>query len=219
MREAEALVANGLGFESGLSDAIDAARDDGVPVYEVAPDVRPIGDDPHWFTDPSRMADAVPLIAAFLERAADLPAAPLDERAGGYVADVMAADAQIEATLRPIAPAQRKLVTSHESFTYFADRYDFELVGAVIEGTSTESEPSAQDLDDLARLVVQEDVPAVFGETTHSPRLIEALVRETGVDVRIVTLDSESLGAPGTPADTYIGMMTHDAELIAGALR
>ena len=108
-------------------------------------------------------------------------------------------------------------MTNHDVFGYFADRYGFEVLGAVIPGGSTLAEPSASDLADLAALMVARHVPAVFADASSPARLAEALAAE-GADVTVVELYTESLGPAGSAGDTYIGMMRTNAERIAAAL-
>jgi zinc/manganese transport system substrate-binding protein len=109
-------------------------------------------------------------------------------------------------------------VTNHDVFAYFADRYGFEVIGAVIPSTSTQAEPSAGDLDALATTVRQAGVPAIFADTASPRRLADALAAEAGSDVTVVPLYSESLGPPGSDGATYAGMMRTNATRIADAL-
>jgi zinc/manganese transport system substrate-binding protein len=222
MREADALVVNGLGFEQGLGDTIDAAAADGVPLITATDAIDPLplgdGEDPHLFTDPVRMAAATELIAD--ELVAAIPA--LDTPAGAarvtaYLAALEELDAEIEEQLAGIPADDRKLVTNHEVFGYFADRYGFEVLGAIIPGGSTLAEPSAAELADLVTVIRERDVPAVFAEASSPARLADALAAE-GADVDVVELYSESLGEPGSPGDSYLGMVRTNAERIAAAL-
>jgi zinc/manganese transport system substrate-binding protein len=225
MRDADALVVNGLGFEEGLVDTIDAAAGDGVPVITATNAIEPIAlsadpdtDDPHFFTDPVRMRDAATFIAGRL--VATIPALDTSTtatRVAVYLADLDALDREVEGLLAGIPAADRVLVTNHEVFGYFADRYDFDVLGVIVPGGSTLAEPSASDLADLAHQIDEQGVPAIFAETSSPRRLADALAAE-GTDVQVVTLYSESLGPPGSPGDTYIGMLRTDATRIADAL-
>ena len=134
-----------------------------------------------------------------------------------YLDALEALDAEVEALVATVPPDDRLLVTNHEVFGYFADRYDFEVVGAIIPGGSTLAEPSAAELADLVRQIDERGVPAMFAETSSPTRLAEALAAE-GADVEVVELYSESLGEPGSPGDTYLGMVRTNAERIAAAL-
>lgn len=227
MQEADLIVANGLGFEAGLEDAVGAARDAGVPVYEVAPDLDPLplndgADgrlDPHVFTDPARMAEGVGHIADTVADAVPALDTPeMDERAAAYAEQVQEADLRAAAKLARIPEADRVLVTNHDLFGYFADRYDFEVVGAVIPGGGTLSAPSAQELAGLADVIREQDVPAIFADASSPTDLADVLAAENGVDVQVVPLHSESLGEPGSGADTYLSMIQANAIAVADAL-
>jgi zinc/manganese transport system substrate-binding protein len=218
MVEADLLVINGAGFEEGMLDAIENAEESGTPRFAFADHVDLIAGDPHIWTDPTRMITAV---EAFGERAAELDgvdAQAVESRAAAYLADLRALDAETERTLAAIPADRRILVTNHEVFGYFADRYGFEIVGAVIPSLTTNAEASAADLAELADVVSAEDVPAIFAETTRSTQLADTLAEAVGGDVAVVELFTESLGAPGSGAETYLDMMRTNAGLVADAL-
>jgi len=235
LREADALVVNGGGFEAGYLDAIEAAEADGVPTHAALDDVDTLafadehgdheaeaeadeGADPHFFTDPDRVAEAAEGIAAFL--AAEVPALATGPVRAGAAAEVEALRGlaeEVGRVLDPIPAERRVLVTNHEVFGYFADRYDFEVVGVVIPGGGTGAEPSAGELDALARTIEAEGVPAIFADASAPPSLARALADEVG-DVDVVSLFSESLGEPGSGGDTYARMVRTNAARIAAAL-
>jgi zinc/manganese transport system substrate-binding protein len=218
LREADLIVTNGGGFEAGLDDTVAAAEDDGVTVFSALDAVDRLGDDPHFFTDPARMAVAARALADFLpDHVPALDTAAFRRQAAAYVADLDALDAEVSSTLAPIPPERRKLVTNHDVFGYFADRYGFTVIGAVIPSITTQSQPSAGDLDRLAAQVTAAGVPAVFADTSSPEDLADALADEAG-GVRVVELYSESLGEPGSDGGTYADMMRTNAERIAEAL-
>jgi zinc/manganese transport system substrate-binding protein len=226
MREADVLVVNGLGFESGLQDAVVVRGIDGVEVVsvaELAPDRLPFGDgpeaeDPHVFTDPARMAVATAALAERLaELVPDLDTPAVRERAATYVHELEALDAEVVQILSVVPPERRVLVTNHDVFGYFAERYGFEVLGVIIPGGDTLAEPSGADLADLASAISDAGVPAIFADTSSPTRLADALAAE-GADVDVVELYSESLGEPGSGAATYVGLIRTDAERIAAAL-
>jgi zinc/manganese transport system substrate-binding protein len=232
LRDADLVVSSGLGLEQGLEDVLAGAAADGVSVLELGPslDPRPLdpdaedhgedhgdgaGLDPHWWLDPIRAARAVELVAERLGTIAD---GDWEARAEAYVAELQALDQEIERGVAEVPAERRKLVTSHESLGYFADRYGFEVIGVIIPGGSTAAEPSAAGFAQLVEAIRREDVPAIFGETTVSTGLSESLAREVGRDVQVVVLYTESLDDPGTPADSYVGMMRTNLERIVDAL-
>lgn len=237
IRAADAVVVVGAGFEGGLLDTIASAEADGVVTIAAIDAVRtlPAGDghdeahgddahahdgvDPHFFTDPARMAEAVAVIADELAaRVPDLDAEALDRRASAYLEQLRDLDAEVERMLADVPPERRRLVTSHDMLRYFADRYDFELLGAVVPSSSTEAEPSAGQLDALARLLQDENVPAIFVEASSPTRLSETLAAEAGHTVEIVPVYGESLGPEESGAATYAEAVRTNAERIATAL-
>jgi len=225
MESAVLVVANGLGLEEGLTSVLDAVMADGVPVLKVGDVVTPRyfengRPDPHIWFDPERMAVVARKIADRLAQVDDgLSPADWSSRGGAYAARILDTEAEMERRFGQISPERRKLVTSHMAFGYLADRFGFEVVGVVIPGGGTLGETSASALGSLAETIVAEDVPAIFVETTVSPRLSETLAAETGRDVKIVTLYTGSLGAPGSGADTYLGLLLTDTERIVDALK
>lgn len=176
------------------------------------------GQDPHFFTDPARMAVAAEGIVEFLGAEVDgLDADALGETAQAYLDELQALDAEVEAVLAPVPEHSRVLVTNHEVFGYFAERYDFEVIGTVIPGGSTSDAASARDLAGLAAVIEDEGVPAVFADTSSADDLARTLAAEVG-DVEVVELFSESLGEDGSGGETYLEMMRTNAERIAEAL-
>jgi zinc/manganese transport system substrate-binding protein len=166
--------------------------------------------------DPVRMAEAARLIAA--ELAIIAPGVDWAARAEAYAAELMSAHAEIEALLAVVPEADRKMVTNHEVFGYFADRYGWELVGTVIPGGTTLGAPSAADLADLIETIRHEGVRVIFAETSSPDVLAQVVAQEVGEQVTVITLHTESLGEPGSEADTLIGMLLANARVIVGAM-
>ncbi len=238
MEDAALVVTNGLGLEEGLGDVIDNVADDGTPVFafgDVIPPSGPpaaddvVGDDdhgdddhdgrdPHVWMDPRGVAAALPALGEAVAAATGLDDAEVAEAVGAYVDRLLALDADLAARFAVIPPDRRVLVTDHDSFGAFADRYGFEIVGSVIPSTTTNAEASASDLDDLAEVIRSTGVPAIFTETTQPDRLARALADEAGGEVAVVELYTGSLGEPGSGADTFVGMHTTNAERIVAAL-
>lgn len=236
LRDADLVVVNGLDLEIGLAGALDSATSDGATVLEVGRLVDTLAvddhddrdhdhdhdhgeEDPHVWHDPARMASAVPGLAdALIEAVPALDADATGERADALVTTLLDVDAEVEEILAVVAAERRYLVTNHDTFGYFADRYGFEVVGTVIPGGDTLAAPSAGDLAALVAEIDEHDLPAVFADNTVAPGLTRALADEAGRDVEVVTLFTDSLGEPGTDADTYVGMLRTNARLIADAL-
>jgi zinc/manganese transport system substrate-binding protein len=226
VREADALVINGAGLEEALRSLIDGARAEGVPTHEAisAVAVLPLPGgtdrtDPHFFTDPRRMVDAVDGIAAFLAEAVPaLGGGALDGAVARYRDRLTTLDADVEQVLAGIDPQRRVLITSHEVFAYFADRYRFEVVGVVISGGSTGDASSAAELARLAEVIRTRRVPAVFTDASSPSALADTLAREVGGSVAVVELFTESLGPPGSGGATYEEVVRTNAARIAEVL-
>ena len=176
------------------------------------------GEDPHFFTDPARMAVAADGIAEFLIANVDgIDGDALRSTADDYIAELEALDAEVSDTLSGLSDDQRVLITNHEVFGYFADNYGFEVVGTVIPSGSTADGTSAQALAELAELITAEGVPAIFSDTSSSDQLVETLAAEVG-DIAVVELFTESLGDEGSGGSTYIEMVQTNANRISEAL-
>lgn len=176
------------------------------------------GEDPHVWMDPDRVALAVPVIAEALAAVDGLPvdAAQIDACADDYVAELGALSAELDERFAGLSAEQRRLVTSHESLTYLADRFDLELIGAIIPSTSTLGEANVRDLEALAATMTDKGVTRIFGEVTGSDDVAAALAEQVGSQVEVVALYTESLGDEGSEAATYLGMMRANGSLIAG---
>jgi zinc/manganese transport system substrate-binding protein len=170
------------------------------------------GGDPHIWLDPLSVADAVPAII----EAAIAAGADTSVRACGqdYIDELEALDGAIRATLAVIPDDARYLVTNHDAFGYFANRYDFEVVGTVIPSLSTLAETNPADLADLSAVIEELDIPTVFSEEQTSVRDAEALA-DAIPGLTVVALDSGSLRDTD---DDYLSMMRRNAAAIAEAL-
>ena len=164
------------------------------------------------------MSSAVQGIVDFLSGQIDgLDTDALDASAEEYLAQLAAVDADNVSLLDAISEDKRVLVTNHEVFAYFADRYGFEVVGVVVPGGSTTDAASAGELAALAKTIETEGVPAIFADTSSSDELVNTLASEVG-DIAIVELFTESLGTADSDGATYLDMVSANAERIAVAL-
>jgi ABC-type Zn uptake system ZnuABC Zn-binding protein ZnuA/ABC-type Mn2+/Zn2+ transport system permease subunit len=161
--------------------------------------------DPHWWHDPRDVEAAVGAIRDALSRADPAQKARFARNAAAYLARVRRLDAGIRACLATVPPAQRKLVTDHDAFGYFARRYGVQVIGAVIPSQTTQAQPSAGDIAKLSALIQREGVKAVFPETSINQKLAQALARQTGATAHY-DLYGDTLGPAGSPGATYLGM-------------
>ena len=173
--------------------------------------------DPHFWFDPNRVKLAINEIAARLSALDPQNSGTYSANAAAYFNELDALHAWTQQHVEQVRPERRLLITSHDSLSYFAELYGFEIVGLVIPSLSTHVEPSAEHIAGLIDTVREHDVPAVFGETTVDQRIVEALARETGAE--LVQLYSGSLGEEGSGADTYLTMVRANVERIVEALK
>ncbi len=169
--------------------------------------------DPHWWHDPRNVKAAVPGIESALALADRPHQAEFVRNADAYVAEVQALDTGIAECIDSVPPSQRKLVTDHDAFGYFANRYGIEVVGAVIPSQTTQAQASARDLSELARTIEAEDVEAVFPESSLNAGVAEAIADQTGASADY-TLYGDSLGPEGSSGDTYLHMEKANADAV-----
>jgi manganese/zinc/iron transport system substrate-binding protein len=147
-------------------------------------------------------------------------AAVYEANATAYLAELQVLDDYVKEQANRVPAEQRILITAHDAFHYFGRAYGFEVRG--LQGISTASEAGTADVQNLADFIVEQQIPAIFVESSVPVRTIEALqaaVRAKGAEVRIGgELFSDAMGSPGTPEGTYIGMVRHNIDTIVGAL-
>lgn len=174
--------------------------------------------DPHiWFAVPNAAQMVVNIRDAMA--IADRPnAATYRANAARYIQQLDALDKYIFQQIATLPRAQRKLVTTHDAFSYYVTRYGLTIVGTVIPSTSTEAQASAQHLAQLVAQIRSAHVKAIFLESSVNPRLEEQIGREAGVRV-VYNLYGDTLGPAGSPGETYIKMMRSNTDLIVSSLR
>ncbi len=176
--------------------------------------------DPHVWNDLQLWQQVVINIGTTLGEVDRANAPQYAEQATTYAAQLAQLDADFRAAIETIPADNRTLVTAHDAFNYLGRAYGLDV--HAIQGISTAAEAGASDITDLVDLVVAQQVPAIFVESTISPRTIEAVqtaAADRGQDVRIGgELYSDAPGAPGSGAETYIGMMEHNINTIVAAL-
>ena len=223
--EAKLVFASGDGLDEWIGQVVSDSGSDarvvdlGASVPERLPGESSGADasryDPHWWHDPRNAEAAVREIERRLA-AVDPPRRRLFERnAGAYLAKLRTLDAGIARCMASVPPQQRKLVTDHDAFGYFAKRYGIDVVGAVIPSQATEAQPSAKDLSALAGLIESEHVKAIFPESSLSPKVAEAIASQTGASADH-TLYGDTLGPEGSSGATYLRMEAANADSMIG---
>jgi zinc/manganese transport system substrate-binding protein len=170
--------------------------------------------DPHWWENPRNAISAVAAIRDALIEADHAGRSAYERNAAVYLRKLERLDRAIADCMRRVPAAERKLVTTHDALGYFADRYDVEVVGALIPSLSTQAQPSARDVNELVDQIRAEGVRAIFPETALNERLEDAVSREAGAEVG-GQLWVDALGPKGSGAETYLDAMRRNADVMA----
>jgi ABC-type Zn uptake system ZnuABC Zn-binding protein ZnuA len=229
--ESDVLIVNGAGLEEFLARLLENASGER-QVIEAASGLttrtpkegEPVDaekhheGDPHFWLDPNYVVTYVENIRDGLSQA-DPDGAPVYARnAEAYIAQLKELDRWIADQVQQVPPGRRLLVTNHESFGYFADRYGFQVVGTILPSISTDASPSAQQLAQLVDRIKETGAPAIFLETGTNPQLAQQIAEETGIKVVAGLYDHSTTEADG-PAPTYVDMMRYNTRAIVDALK
>ena len=222
------LITNGAGFEGFLQKLLDNAGGQRLVIASAAgltsrvPGTGEVVDsgesDPHFWLDPSKVVTYVANIRDGLSQADPAGAQSYAANAAAYTTQIKDLDRWITEQVQQIPAARRLLVTNHESFGYFADRYGLRVVGAIVPSVSSSAAPSAQQTARLIDQIQATGAPAIFLEMGTNPQLAQQIARETGIKV-VTGLYSHSTTEAGGPAPTYIDMMKENVRAIVGSLK
>jgi ABC-type Zn uptake system ZnuABC Zn-binding protein ZnuA len=223
INESKVLIINGADYERSL-EALLANAGDQKTLIEASTGLRLRTDpnhqeeaDPHLWLDPNNVIVYVDNIREGLTQFNPDGADLYQANARAYISQLQELDAWINGQVAQIPPKRRVLITNHEALGYFAERYGFTVVGAVVESFSSDASPSAQQMADLVDRVRLFEVPAIFLDASDNPTLAQQIAAETGVKV-ITDLHLESL-TEGEPAANYIDMMRDNVTKIVNALK
>jgi ABC-type Zn uptake system ZnuABC Zn-binding protein ZnuA len=209
--QAKLVVMNGLDLEAGLEDTLRENASSSATVLELAAGLPTLQDNPHlWLNVQNGMA--------YVERIRDAlasvdPAGDDIYRANAdrYLGELRTLDQEVTAAVESIPREQRKLVTFHDAYPYLAQGYGLEIVGFVVE--SAGSEPSAQEVADLAKAIRDQHVPAVFKEPQFSARILELAADDAGVEVCSLYSDAFT-----DEVKSYVDLMRFNARELARCL-
>ncbi len=211
LTQADLIVQNGLGLEGGMAKALEIAQSGGVKFFTASdhiilrkvgegegipsgdPDQAVGAEDPHLWTDPLTMKLVVSALADQIKSDLGLD---VSTQAADLESRLDALNDELVAQVNSLPADQRKLVTGHESMGYFAQRYGFKLIGAIIPSLSTESEASASDMATLAQVIKENQVKAVFTELGTPANVAESIGKETGA--KVVEITTHSLPEDGS---------------------
>jgi zinc/manganese transport system substrate-binding protein len=235
LARADLIVVNGLGFELWLDKTI---RNSGTRarVLAASQGIEPLKTphnhdhhdhdhahhhhhddiDPHAWHDLRLAARYVENIRDALIALAPAHTDSIRTRATAYLAELTALDTRFRETISALPDERRKLVTSHDSLRYLGRAYGLTLIP--IAGLGGGQEPSARELATIVKTIRAENARALFLESTTNPKIPTLLAKEAGVTI-VRELYTDSLGAPGTPGATFLGMARANLETLATALR
>jgi ABC-type Zn uptake system ZnuABC Zn-binding protein ZnuA len=230
--DSNVLIVNGAGFESFLDELLKNAGGQRVAIEAAAgltqrePKAGEHAEehedehegDPHFWLNPNNVIKYAENIRDGLTKIDPGGAATYAANADAYIAKLIELDRWINGRVKEVPEADRKLVTNHESFGYFADRYGFQIIGTVMPSVSTGSTPSARQLAQLIDRVKETGAKAIFLETGTNPQLAQQAANEAGIKV-VTELYSHSITAAGGAAPTYVDMMKFNTDTIVTALK
>jgi zinc/manganese transport system substrate-binding protein len=227
LADAKLVLMNGLGFE-GWIDRLIKASGTKAPVVVATKGIKPrqMKDehghghdhgkaDPHAWQSVANAKIYVANIRDALAKVDPTGKATYEANAATYLAKLDALEAEVKAAVAAVPAERRKIITTHDSFGYFAAAYGMQFIAP--QGVSTEAEVSARDLAKIIRQVKAQKIPAVFLENVTDPRLIRRIAEETGAKIG-GKLYSDALSAPDGPAPTYLDMMRSNLKEFRAAL-
>jgi ABC-type Zn uptake system ZnuABC Zn-binding protein ZnuA len=228
LSNATLIFTSGAGLEEFLQPALESAgalervvdlseNVNLIPSTDVHPEDTDLEYDHHTWLDPNNVVLWTDVITTALSDIDPAHAAEYQANAREYQNRLMELDAWIREEVSQIPQDQRKIVTDHLIFGYFAQEYGFTQVGAIIPGFSTLSEPSAQDLAELERNISELHIKAIFIGWSTNSRLADRIAEDTGI--RVIRIYTHSLSEAGGPASNYLDYMRYNVNAIVQALR
>jgi manganese/iron transport system substrate-binding protein len=219
--QSDLILYNGYNLEAGLIRLLESSAKQAKKVA-VGEGIQPLEldeadtgrvPDPHVWGD---VENAIVMVNRIRDELIEL--SPEDketftQNAAKLITELKQLDQWITQQIQTIPANQRQLVTTHDAFQYYARAYGLTVAGTLI-GISTEEQPSAQTVKQLVEAIKATDTPAIFGETTINPTLIETVANSAGVKLAPQKLYSDSIGAPDSNADSYSKMMVANTTAI-----
>lgn len=176
--------------------------------------------DPHVWFDVSLWKKTIPAVRDALINADPEGKELYTNNAESYMAQLDQLDTEVQAMIENIPEGKRVLVTAHDAFNYYGQRYGLEVRG--IQGLSTAVEAGTKDVQDIVDFMVERDIPAIFVESSVPRRTVDAVVQAAAAKGHTIKvggeLFSDSMGETGTPGGTYIGMVMENTRTISEAL-
>ncbi|HRJ57690.1 MAG TPA: zinc ABC transporter substrate-binding protein [Anaerolineales bacterium] len=231
LQEANLIFYNGLHLEAQLGEVLEKMNDFNITTVAVADEIDPAillshpqyedAYDPHIWFDVTLWMQAVRRVQETLSETDPAHKSAYEANATAYLAQLEELHQYVFSQAESIPAEKRVIITAHDAFSYFGRAYGFEVRG--LQGISTESQAGTADVQALAEFIVEQQIPAIFVESSVPQRNVEAVqaaVQSQGFDVQIGgSLFSDAMGSEGTPEGTYIGMVRHNIDTIVTALK
>lgn len=213
LADANVVFRSGGELDEWLDEVVDSAGGDAEQVTLIDA-VKRADDDPHWWQDPRNAMLAVDAIRGALIDLDPAGRSGYERRAAAYTDKLRRLDSEVARCMARVPATKRKLVTTHDALGYFADRYDIDVIGAVIPSLSTQAQPSAKDVGRLVAQIKRQGVEAIFPEASLAKKLEQAISREAGAKVG-GELWADTLGPEGSSGATYIDAIESNAATLA----
>ena len=224
MLQTRLLVLNGLGFEPWAQKLVKASgykgqtvvASQGITARTLHADKGHTHQetDPHAWQDPVNVVLYVRNISTALSRLDPAGASSYQSNSQAYIEELQTLDAWAKAQIAALPIGERKVITSHDAFGYFAAHYQLRFLAP--QGVSTEAEPSAKAVAQLIQQIRREKIRAVFIENMGNPKLLAQLAKDAGVTMG-PSLYADALSSPDKPGSTYLKMMRYNvSQLVAG---
>jgi manganese/zinc/iron transport system substrate-binding protein len=231
LQDANLIFYNGLHLEAQLGEVLEKMNDFNITTVAVADEIDPTAllahpeyensYDPHIWFDVTLWMQAVRRVQATLSETDPAHKSAYEANASAYLAQLEELHQYVLSQAETIPAEKRVIITAHDAFSYFGRAYGFEVRG--LQGISTESQAGTADVQALAGFIVEQQIPAIFVESSVPQRNVEAVqaaVQSQGFDVQIGgSLFSDAMGGEDTPEGTYIGMVRHNIDTIVAALK
>ena len=226
LTKARLIFENGLGFEVWLDDLFETSESKAHRVVVTAgfsPRTVPNTEgktepDPHVWHDPHLTEQMVRAISAALGETDPPRSANYQQRSDEYIRELQSLDSEIRQQVAAIPTDRRQLVTTHDTFGYFAERYGFQVSSVMGTISSEAADPSAAQIAEIVNHLRSSRINAVFAENILNPQVTEQVAAEAGVNI-VRTLFTDALGDAGSEGDTYLRMMRSNVKNIVEALR
>jgi manganese/iron transport system substrate-binding protein len=217
LADAKLVVESGVGLDAWADQLVESAGTS-APVFDASAGLPLRSGDPHWWGDPTLVERAAVALGRRLGQVDPDHRAAYARNAARYTGRLAVMDTANRRLVATVPPGGRRLVTNHDAFNYLAAHYGIRVVGAVIPALSTAAQPSAQDVAGLIDRIRAEHVRAIFTESSLDPTLERQIASEAGVRV-YADLYGDTLGPPGSPGATYLGMERWNVRaMVAGFL-